>query len=180
VTVSRNFIVKQGTYSFVICRQSQARMKLINAVDVHNATNYHITVIAPNVDDFKIFIHSEDIDRFKEKLAITIEETDIEFESITTRFIREASKIVENNKKLDAREFEQTEELCLGCSMVPASARLSSCNCRGLFCKDCLIRCFMAKQNPNSKSTWLSASAPCPNCRQNFNLLNICEFKIED
>ena len=58
MTVSRNFIVKQGTYSFVICRQSQARMKLIKAVDVHNATNYHIKVIAPNVDDFKIFIHS--------------------------------------------------------------------------------------------------------------------------
>ena len=91
---------------------------------------------------------------------LELEESEIQFESIAARFIREASEIVEKNRKLSPREFEENEELCLGCSQKPAQVRLTSCDCRGLFCRECMIRLIFYCQ---VAAFWISDQQLAPN-----------------
>ena len=55
VTVTRDFIVKQTSYSFYICRQSQARVKLIRGLgDEADSGSYVMEVNAHNTSPFRI------------------------------------------------------------------------------------------------------------------------------
>ena len=78
-----------------------------------------------------------------------------EYESLTTRFLKEANKVIELNAKSEKRDIENDDSLCAACGAVEPDVRLTSCECRALFCQECMLRCFMAKQKPEHMSTWL-------------------------
>ena len=64
--VTRDFIVKQSTYSFYICRQSQAKVKLIRGLgdDADNGS-YVMEIDAHNTKPFRVVVHVDSIDSFK-------------------------------------------------------------------------------------------------------------------
>lgn len=191
VTITQNFIISPSTYSFNICRQSVAQLKVVQAREltqqnertdharVMNMTYYTILVTAPDVS-FRIFVHTDEIDDFKSHLAAQLGSDGTEYESLTTRFLKEANKVIELNAKSERREIENDDSLCAACGAVEPDVRLTSCDCRALFCQECMLRCFMAKQKPEHMSTWLSSTAKCPVCTKPFNLLNISPFSVED
>ena len=58
--------MKQSTYSFYICRQSQAKVKLIRGLgdDADNGS-YVMEIDAHNTKPFRVAVHVDSIDSFK-------------------------------------------------------------------------------------------------------------------
>ncbi|CAG0916862.1 unnamed protein product [Notodromas monacha] len=55
--------------------------------------------------------------------------------------------------------------------------RLSTCvrcQCRPMWCIDCMSKWFIARQDADRPGTWLTSRAPCPTCRSPFCLRDVC------
>jgi len=179
VTVTRDFIVKQTAYSFFICRQSQATVRLIRGLgDEGESGSYVIEITAQNTTPFRVVIHVDAIDAFKEALATPIEQGDgASALSLADKFIDEAKRLTDRNPRAPPHESDLPGQMCFACDEHPASVRLSSCPCQTMFCVECMVRCFIAKQNIHRRQSWLQGSAPCPHCQKHFNILNVCRLQ---
>ena len=86
-------------------------------------------------------VHVDQIDAFKEALAVQVEHGDnASALSLAEKFIEEVSRLVEMNPKLEPHENDEVGLFCFACDEKEANVRLSSCSCQTMFCQDCMIR----------------------------------------
>ncbi|XP_039266762.2 E3 ubiquitin-protein ligase TM129-like [Styela clava] len=74
---------------------------------------------------------------------------------------------------------------CIGCMQRDAEVKLTkncgstgpheckSCNCKPMWCAECMGRWYASRQDRHRIETWLSGSATCPMCRAKFCMLDI-------
>ena len=63
-------------------------------------------------------------------LAAQLGSDGMEYESLTTRFLKEANKVIELNAKSEKRDIENDDSLCAACGAVEPDVRLTSCECQ--------------------------------------------------
>ncbi|CAL4177759.1 unnamed protein product, partial [Meganyctiphanes norvegica] len=110
--------------------------------------------------------------------------------SLSDRFFQVFTENVENNPRV---ESEQELEPCIGCMVKLANIKLQrrcgtvnaeqgcvNCYCRPMWCIMCLSKWFAARQKQDQPETWLSSRCPCPTCRSNFCILDVCLIPTVD
>ncbi|KAI5694423.1 hypothetical protein M8J75_016542 [Diaphorina citri] len=86
--------------------------------------------------------------------------------------------------------MEEDPELCIGCMSVAAEVKLvrhcveeggenpcGSCQCRPMWCMDCMGKWFALRQDQNVPHLWMSSKCTCPMCRVTFCLLDVCPVR---
>uniref|UniRef100_A0A8D9BRW9 E3 ubiquitin-protein ligase TM129 n=1 Tax=Cacopsylla melanoneura TaxID=428564 RepID=A0A8D9BRW9_9HEMI len=86
---------------------------------------------------------------------------------------------------------EEEPELCIGCMNDRAEVKLvklceesrerenqcGSCQCRPMWCIECMGKWYALRQDQNSPHTWMSAQCTCPMCRATFCLVDVCPVR---
>jgi len=187
VIVTSSFIIKISTYQIFICRQTEARLTTtsVNHIIVANerannrklTTEQNLTIdVTAGDTKFQIFIKGSEFEEFAHVLSAPLQNVDnFEYTDLWTQFANESLKVVEQNEKVERREIDLRDDFCFGCTVNQCEVRLTSCECRSMWCFNCLMRCFAAHQSSTGVPTnrWLSGTCLCPNCRREFNILQV-------
>ncbi|KAF0765023.1 E3 ubiquitin-protein ligase TM129, partial [Aphis craccivora] len=85
------------------------------------------------------------------------------------------------------------EDVCAGCLVNPPDVKLTkccedsndvpnctSCQCRPMWCVDCMAKWYESRQPQNDTTIWLSSKCTCPLCRQLFCILDVCPLENSD
>lgn len=184
VYVTDTFIIKVSTYRTFICRQTEAQCQTVKVNDITVAgsevpdQNLTIDIVAGETK-FQIYIKGSELEDFESQLRAPLKNLDtFEVKDLWSKFIDESLGVVSKNDRAIRRETDIIDDDCFGCTMKKCEVRLTSCECRAMWCFSCLIRCFAAHQDHQRLATnqWLSGKCGCPNCRTEFNLLDIALF----
>ncbi|KXJ75741.1 hypothetical protein RP20_CCG011130 [Aedes albopictus] len=57
---------------------------------------------------------------------------------------------------------------------LPESRCCQVCNCRPMWCIDCVAKWFASRQNQSERESWLQQKCTCPMCRARFCVLDVC------
>ncbi|CAG2061342.1 unnamed protein product, partial [Timema podura] len=83
-------------------------------------------------------------------------------------------------------------ELCIGCMAATSNVKLvklcvsdnsvgddpcTRCNCRPMWCIDCMAKWFASRQDQAHPETWLGSKCTCPMCRSRFCVLDVCQLR---
>jgi len=188
IFVTETFIIKVSTYQIYICRQAEAQCRTVNVSEITvpgtELPDQNLTIdIAAGDTKFQIFIKGSELGDFKTHLRSPLQNVDnFDVTDLWTKFIDESLRVVEENERVDRRDIDALDDDCFGCGMKKCEVRLMSCECRAMWCFSCLIRCFAAHQDHHRVATnqWMGGKCGCPNCRTEFNLLDIALFSDFD
>jgi len=187
VIVTERFIIKIGTYQTFICRQTEAQLKLLKidnilvpgsqAPDQKLTQDQNVTIeVTAGQTKFTIFVKGSEFEEFNFVLSAPLPDMEnFEAKDLWTKFAEESLNVVEMNQKSERREIDDEEDDCFGCTVQKCEVRLTTCQCRAMWCFSCLMRCFAAHQHHQGLKTtqWMSGKCLCPNCRTEFNILDI-------
>ena len=188
VFVTDTFIIKLTTYQIYICRQTEAQCRTVKVSEITvpgtEIPDQNLTIdITAGDTKFQIFIKGSELEDFKLHLRAPLQNVDnFEVTDLWSKFIDESLRVVEENERADRRDIDALDDDCFGCGMKKCEVRIMSCECRAMWCFSCLIRCFAAHQDQHRVATnrWMSGKCGCPNCRTEFNLLDIALFSDLD
>ncbi|XP_065225918.1 E3 ubiquitin-protein ligase TM129 [Planococcus citri] len=204
LVLTRNWIVKVGTYDLDLAHQNDARL-IVCSADTHDTgSNGYSTVVqfinvkiiySNDTRDFLVRLHAFDFKDLKEAVhcPITVSENVTFYQTKVEEFLEIFKDLVKNNPTF---EFTGEEiEMCIGCMTSEANVKLVkhcndistnepvngapepkcvSCKCRPLWCIDCMGKWFASRQDQTLTETWLSSKCPCPVCRSTFCMLDVC------
>nr|CAD7581851.1 unnamed protein product [Timema californicum] len=51
------------------------------------------------------------------------------------------------------------------------------CDCRPMWCIDCMAKWFASRQDQAHPETWLGSKCTCPMCRSRFCVLDVCQLR---
>ncbi|XP_065074846.1 E3 ubiquitin-protein ligase TM129 [Ochlerotatus camptorhynchus] len=57
---------------------------------------------------------------------------------------------------------------------LPETRCCQVCNCRPMWCIDCVAKWFASRQNQSERESWLQQKCTCPMCRARFCVLDVC------
>ncbi|XP_065177943.1 E3 ubiquitin-protein ligase TM129-like [Sycon ciliatum] len=203
VIVTESWLIKVGIFTVHVSKLSETVLALQNSALISNAQadvlqsvqRLSIKVTSANtaVGDFMIHVPGLEYRDFRSRLpfvhvvnvrGVTVQQT--VGEQFVAAFIEQADR--NNIYRLDPN----TElDSCLGCMVARPDAKLvklcaadedgdcRNCRCRPQWCLSCMARWFASRQDQHRPETWLSSSAPCPNCRSRFCMLDVCRV-VED
>lgn len=57
---------------------------------------------------------------------------------------------------------------------LPEARCCQVCNCRPMWCIDCVAKWFASRQNQSERESWLQQKCTCPMCRARFCILDVC------
>lgn len=102
-------------------------------------------------------------------------------------FLKAFHEQVNKNEKYT---YDEEADSCIGCMQKPSGVKLvkncgsedangcKSCNCKPLWCVDCMGRWYASRQDQDHTDTWLSGFATCPMCRARFCMLDISLVQV--
>lgn len=57
---------------------------------------------------------------------------------------------------------------------LPEARCCQTCNCRPMWCIECVAKWFASRQNQSERDSWLQQKCTCPMCRARFCVLDVC------
>ncbi|XP_058829260.1 E3 ubiquitin-protein ligase TM129 [Topomyia yanbarensis] len=57
---------------------------------------------------------------------------------------------------------------------LPEARCCQVCNCRPMWCIECVAKWFASRQNQSERESWLQQKCTCPMCRARFCILDVC------
>ncbi|XP_017776666.1 PREDICTED: E3 ubiquitin-protein ligase TM129 [Nicrophorus vespilloides] len=192
IVATENWIIKVTPLSMCISHQSDSQL-CVRQSDTHAFSHLSndgtqfitIEVQSPRVPSYNIRLNTLDFRDLQDRLAgiVHIPENIKIFKSVIEKFVDAFRHAVEQNPKY---KTSQDLDHCFGCNIVTSNVKLqklcedsgeehcSNCNCRPIWCVDCLARWFAHQQDIEQTSQWLSGKCPCPMCKKRFCLLDVC------
>ncbi|XP_050533820.1 E3 ubiquitin-protein ligase TM129 [Daktulosphaira vitifoliae] len=205
IIVTDNWVLSINLYSVNIAKKMESSF-VVYSSDNHNTSpdgnlgsvqfiNIQVIPIRARVKSFFIRIKSEDFKTLEEKIGQPIQIADnIKLQrSRTERFIEVFRDEVRQNpvySNYSATDIE--DSICAGCLVNPPDIKLtkccednddtdlpkcSSCQCRPMWCVDCMAKWYESRQPQNNETLWLSSKCTCPLCRRVFCILDVCALQ---
>ncbi|KAK7072525.1 hypothetical protein SK128_025209 [Halocaridina rubra] len=197
VVATDSWLVKITAYRVSLLHQRDAVLSLEGSVDIslpYNSTfdsqqlNIKVTSIKNGVPSFWIKLTALEYKELERKIVNPIVNARqvVVQQSLSDRFLAAFMETVNLNPKV---ALLGDIDMCIGCMETVANVKLQRrcgslqdgsgegcvmCYCRPMWCLSCLSKWFAARQDQNHPETWLSSRAPCPTCRSNFCLLDVC------
>lgn len=200
--VTQNWIVSITLYSVSVAKKSESSF-LVYSSDDHDTTpdgtpgsvqfiNIQVVPIRARIRWFFVRIKSEDFKTLEENIGQPIQIADnVKLQrSRTERFIEVfRDQVSQNPVYNDYSAAELEDSICAGCLVNPPDVKLikccddstgndvlkcTSCQCRPMWCVDCMAKWYESRQPQNDTSIWLSSKCTCPLCRQVFCILDVC------
>lgn len=201
VFVTNNWILKVTLYNLKIIKQENASLKIVKSTDINfnhegdlnvNPQYLTIQIIDSTQEKINVYLNALEYKDFKEKIANQIEEpSNINIkQTIHDRFLDVFKQEISKNKTYECRQDQV--DMCIGCMKQLANMKLvkscdefnrgecRQCNCRPMWCIDCVGKWFAYRQNPNEPYTWLSSKCTCATCRSPFCILDVQKIVFID
>uniref|UniRef100_A0AC34RQR8 Transmembrane protein 129 n=2 Tax=Panagrolaimus sp. JU765 TaxID=591449 RepID=A0AC34RQR8_9BILA len=197
VLVTESWVIKVSMYSVAFIKKSDARAKLIRALDsiVPSDTSGKqlLDVLVESVSGVALPLSIRVYDRqmfndLKDKLGGQVEIVyGIYFKaSLNEQFVQVFEHQILDNPRYNYDNRYPLED-CLGCQSISANIKLQkhcldtpeappcrNCSCKPMWCSRCISRIFASKQDPSRTDQWMNGKAECPTCRANFCALDVC------
>ncbi|CAF4390411.1 unnamed protein product, partial [Rotaria socialis] len=194
-----SWILKCSLYHVNIAQQSNVRVELVAAHDIHLqetneevslSTQYLNLVVKSYLDGVKPFyirLRASEYDDLRSKLQTHIENVKniVVRQSLSDLFVDDFRQHVMRNPKYRLPVTHQDLDTCIGCLQTNANVKLvkncdapnvgqcKTCFCRPMWCLECLGKWFASRQDQARPETWLQSTCPCPSCRATFCILDI-------
>ncbi|CAF1306019.1 unnamed protein product [Rotaria magnacalcarata] len=194
-----SWILKCSLYHVNIAQQSNVRVELVAAHDIHLqetneevslSTQYLNLVVKSYLDGVKPFyirLRASEYDDLRSKLQTHIENVKniVVRQSLSDLFVDDFRQHVMRNPKYRLPATHQELDTCIGCLQTNANVKLvkncdapnvgqcKTCFCRPMWCLECLGKWFASRQDQARPETWLQSTCPCPSCRSIFCILDI-------
>ncbi|XP_025417297.1 E3 ubiquitin-protein ligase TM129 [Sipha flava] len=203
--VTQNWIISISSYSVYVAKKSESSF-LVYSSDNHVTTpdgtpgsvqfiNIQVIPIRSRIKWFFVRIKSEDLKLLEEHIGQPIMIADnVKLQrSRTERFIEVFRDQVSQNPVYRGYTTAELEDsTCAGCLVNPPDVKLikccedntvndvvncTSCQCRPMWCVDCMAKWYESRQPQNDTTNWLSSKCTCPLCRQVFCILDVCPLQ---
>ncbi|XP_075228942.1 transmembrane protein 129 isoform X2 [Lycorma delicatula] len=202
VIATDNWIIKLTPYKIFIAYQSDATLILCSA-DTHDVSslgtgtvqylNIEVKTTRNGAENFNIRCNALDYKDLEEKIRrpITVLQ-DVRFHrSRIDIFLEVFRGVVEQNPPFVAT---QAPEMCIGCMVAQSNVKLmkncgdttatdrscTTCYCRPMWCRDCMGKWWVSRQEQDHPETWLSSKCTCPVCRSVFCVLDVCPVQLQN
>lgn len=194
VIVTENWIIVTSLYKIKLARQDKVTLAVMQveehdiSPEFNSMVQYlHVRIkptIRRDLKPFHVRILSTEFKELKDAartVIITLPNINI-LQSVDELFLKAFREQVLKNQVF---YLDSDPEQCIGCMQNPAEVKLIkncattgqdgciNCDCRPLWCVDCMGRWYASRQNRNRPDTWLSGNATCPMCRMRFCMLDI-------
>ncbi|KAG1650748.1 Transmembrane protein 129 [Nymphon striatum] len=201
VIVTDSWVIKVMQMNLLIVLKSDAKFSLIcsenHELSHIDSSGLQFLIIdvssaSKNFPSFSIRLNSLHYGDLREKLQqpISNPKNIIVHQTLSDKFIDVFKSQVDQNSKYKMPADSSELEPCIGCMRTTSNVKLikkcsdevqrsgsqkcTGCNCRPMWCLDCMARWFAARQDKSHPEQWLSSSSPCPTCRSVFCLLDVC------
>ncbi|XP_055533932.1 E3 ubiquitin-protein ligase TM129 [Wyeomyia smithii] len=137
-------------------RELQDRIN--SQITVLSSVKFHRSVLERFVDVFK--------DQVAQNPTYQLEDNSIMENSDNCFACMQARPNIKICKNcLDVDEVGQT---------LSEAQRCQSCNCRPMWCIECVAKWFASRQDQSERESWLQQKCTCPMCRARFCVLDVC------
>ncbi|KAF5273786.1 hypothetical protein FQA39_LY00901 [Lamprigera yunnana] len=194
IVATENWIMKITPLTVFMAHQSDASLN-VNHCDTHfmspesshdiQYVTIEVKSARQNVNSFNIRLNSFDFKDFQDRILrpITILPNILVHKTLMDKFVDKFKEVVQENTHY---AYYQNLENCIGCLQKAANVKLQklcadvvedsciSCNCKPMWCIDCMAKWFASRQDADRPDTWLSSKCTCPMCRAKFCLLDVC------
>ncbi|XP_072291720.1 E3 ubiquitin-protein ligase TM129 isoform X3 [Eucyclogobius newberryi] len=192
-------ILEVSTYSVSMALQSQCQVSMVHSRQHHMSPDSAspTQILTLKVDStnrsmspFHIRLNSIEYSELRDKLHSPVQNLTnvVIYQSVSELFLDTFRAQVQDNPMYSLPRGQELEP-CIGCMLVAANVKLlqlcqsqdsdsdsdcQRCQCRPMWCVSCMGRWFASRQNQQRPETWLSSKVPCPTCRANFCVLDVC------
>ncbi|XP_072291711.1 E3 ubiquitin-protein ligase TM129 isoform X2 [Eucyclogobius newberryi] len=199
VIVTDSWVLKVSTYSVSMALQSQCQVSMVHSRQHHMSPDSAspTQILTLKVDStnrsmspFHIRLNSIEYSELRDKLHSPVQNLTnvVIYQSVSELFLDTFRAQVQDNPMYSLPRGQELEP-CIGCMLVAANVKLlqlcqsqdsdsdsdcQRCQCRPMWCVSCMGRWFASRQNQQRPETWLSSKVPCPTCRANFCVLDVC------
>ncbi|XP_008470865.1 E3 ubiquitin-protein ligase TM129 [Diaphorina citri] len=198
LVITNSWLIKVSLYDVNFALQRDASLTCVDS-DVHHispegAQNVQYLTIqvkssTPRVEGFSFRLNAEDFHTINDRLQhnITILPHVSFHKSRIQHFLEVFRTFITSNP---THLMEEDPELCIGCMSIAAEVKLvrhcveeggenpcGSCQCRPMWCMDCMGKWFALRQDQNVPHLWMSSKCTCPMCRVTFCLLDVCPVR---
>ncbi|CAF1412234.1 unnamed protein product [Rotaria sordida] len=194
-----SWILKCSMYHVNIAQQSNVRVELVDAHDIHlqetneevSLSTQYLNIVIKSYDirikPFYIRLKANEYDDLRGKLQANIENVKniVVRQSLSELFVTDFRRHVIQNPKYRLPPNQRDLDTCIGCLQTNANVKLvkncdaanigrcQTCFCRPMWCLECLGKWFASRQDQARPDTWLQSTCPCPSCRSVFCILDI-------
>ncbi|XP_053317481.1 E3 ubiquitin-protein ligase TM129 [Spea bombifrons] len=196
VIVTDTWVIKVTTYNVYVAQQQDIHLTVIDSkqhdLSPESSTpvqfiTIQVASINPGVRPFDIRLNATEYGELREKLHAPIRNAAnvVIHQTLGDRFLETFRSLVENNQLYDLPSNQELEP-CIGCMQTRANIKLvkrcrapdegecQQCYCRPMWCLTCMGKWFASRQDQQHPETWLSSQVPCPTCRANFCIVDVC------
>ncbi|XP_050437108.1 E3 ubiquitin-protein ligase TM129 [Adelges cooleyi] len=200
--VTNNWVISVKSHSVCVAKKMESSF-MVYSSDDHSSTldgtpgsvqfiNIQVIPIRARVKSFFIRIKTEDFKTLEEKIGQPIQiANNIKLQrSRTERFIEVfRDQVCQNPVYTNFTAADLDDSTCAGCLVNPPDVKLTkccddteipdmpnctSCQCRPMWCVDCMAKWYESRQPQNNPTMWLSSKCTCPLCRRVFCILDVC------
>nr|XP_033807057.1 E3 ubiquitin-protein ligase TM129 isoform X1 [Geotrypetes seraphini] len=196
VIVTDTWVMKVSTYNVYIAQQQDIHLT-VTASQQHemspdlNTPVQFITIrvasVNPHVKSFDIRLNSTEYGELREKLRAPLRNAAnvVIHQTLSDMFLETFRSLVEGNWRYSLPSGQELEP-CIGCMQTSANIKLvkmcqepnvgecQQCYCRPMWCLTCMGKWFASRQDQQHPETWLPSRVPCPTCRAQFCIVDVC------
>uniref|UniRef100_A0A8D8AJW5 Transmembrane protein 129 n=1 Tax=Culex pipiens TaxID=7175 RepID=A0A8D8AJW5_CULPI len=158
--------------------------------------NIAVKSTRPGIREFNIRINALDFKDLQDRInrPITILSSVKFHRTVLDRFVDVFKEQVGQNPRYRGAEAVDQQDSCFACMQVQPNVKIvkncadlnengeplaearccQPCNCRPMWCIDCVARWFASRQNQSERESWLQQKCTCPMCRARFCVLDVC------
>ncbi|XP_058443173.1 E3 ubiquitin-protein ligase TM129 [Malaya genurostris] len=160
--------------------------------------NIAVRPIREEIKEFSIRINALDFKELQDRLShpITILSSVKFHRSVLDRFVDVFMDQVSQNPiyRLDSDVVMENLDSCFACMQTQPNIKIEKhcldvdgngeplpqarccqvCNCRPMWCIECVAKWFASRQNQSERDSWLQQKCTCPMCRARFCILDVC------
>jgi len=161
--------------------------------------NIAVGHIGQGLNPFSIRLNSLELGDLKEKLQGPIRNARniVIHQSMSDLFLNAFREQINSNPPYYLPQNVEVEQ-CIGCMQkvsdvklqkqceaedapgeagaAPAAGGCVQCFCRPMWCLECMGKWFASRQDQQHPETWLASRSPCPTCRAQFCVLDVCRL----
>ncbi|EAT44886.1 AAEL003776-PA [Aedes aegypti] len=160
--------------------------------------NIAVKPTRPGIREFSIRINALDFKDLQDRInrPITILSSVKFHRSVLERFVDVFKEQVSHNPtyRLEGNAAVDSADSCFACMQAQPNIKIQKncldvdeagvplpeaqccqvCNCRPMWCIDCVAKWFASRQNQSERESWLQQKCTCPMCRARFCVLDVC------
>ncbi|XP_053688928.1 E3 ubiquitin-protein ligase TM129 [Sabethes cyaneus] len=169
-----------------------------DAFETVQYVNIAVIPVRKEIKEFSIRINALDFKDLQDRISrpITILSSVKFHRSVLDRFVDVFKDQVAQNPiyQLEGQFVLDSSDNCLACMQARPNIKIykncldineagqtlsyahccQPCNCRPMWCIDCVAKWFASRQDQSERESWLQQKCTCPMCRARFCVLDVC------